>query len=88
MKVAIILIIHDRVCVPDKTENANVNVFNMITVFIRINEQKTLAKHISCECKYKFHGTKCNSDQKWKNELCQYECKNLIKYHTCEELRD
>ena len=25
-----------------------------------INESKTLAKHRSCECKYKFDGRKCN----------------------------
>ena len=29
-----------------------------------INESKTLAKHTSCECKYKFDGRKCNSNQK------------------------
>ena len=29
-----------------------------------INESQTLAKHASCECKYKFDGRKCNSNQK------------------------
>ena len=29
-----------------------------------INEWKTLTKHISCECKYKFDGIKCYSNQK------------------------
>ena len=28
-----------------------------------INESKTLRKHISCECKCKLDGTKCNSNQ-------------------------
>ena len=28
-----------------------------------INELKTLTKHISCEGKYKFDGTKSNSNQ-------------------------
>ena len=27
------------------------------------NECKTLTKHISCECKYRFDGKKRNSDQ-------------------------
>ena len=31
-----------------------------------INESKTLAKHISWECKFNFNGRKCNSDQ-WLN---------------------
>ena len=49
----------NKVCVPNKTEDLNLSVFNMIT---RINESKTLTKHISCECKYKFDGRKCDSN--------------------------
>ena len=37
-----------RRCVANKTEDINLKVFNMIT---RINESKTLTKHVSCECK-------------------------------------
>ena len=37
------------------------NVFNIIT---GINESKILTKHISFECKCKFDGRKCNSNQK------------------------
>ena len=33
-----------------------------------INESKILAKHISCECKCKLDGTKCKSNQWWKND--------------------
>ena len=29
---------------------------------IGINESKTLAKHVSCECKCTFDRSKCNSD--------------------------
>ena len=49
----------NNVYVPNKTEDLNLNVFNMIT---RINESNTLTKHMSCECKCKFDGTKCNSN--------------------------
>ena len=52
----------NKVCVPNKTEDLNLSVFNIIT---GINESKTLTKQISCECKCKFHGTKCNSNQCW-----------------------
>ena len=41
----------NKVCVPNKTQDLNLSVFNTIT---RINESKTLTKDISCECKYKF----------------------------------
>ena len=50
----------NKVCVPNKTEDLNLSVFNMIT---GINESKILTKHISCKCKCRFDGRKCNSDQ-------------------------
>ena len=49
----------NRVCVSNKTEDLILSVFNMIT---RINKPKTSTKHISCECKCKFDGRKCNSN--------------------------
>ena len=45
------------------------------------NESKILTKDISCECKCKLDGRKCNSNQKGNNGKCQCECK---KHHTCE----
>ena len=44
----------NRICVPNKTEDVKPNVFKMMT---RINEWKTLVKHISCNCR-------CKSDEK------------------------
>ena len=41
----------NKVCVPNKTEDLNLSIFNMIT---GINESKTLTKHISCKRKCKF----------------------------------
>ena len=37
----------NKLCVPNKKEDLNLSVFNMIT---GINESKTLTKHMSCEC--------------------------------------
>ena len=69
----------NKVYVPNKTEDLNLSMFNMIT---GINESKTLTKHISCECKCRFDGRKCNSDQWWNNDKCWCECK---KRHVCEK---
>ena len=44
----------NKLCVPNKTEDLNLSLFNMIT---GINESKISTKHISCKCK------KYNSDQ-------------------------
>ena len=57
----------NKVCVLNKTEDLNLIVFNMIT---GINESKALTKHISCECKCRFDGRKCNSNQWWNNDKC------------------
>ena len=57
----------NKVCVPNKTEDLNLRVVNMIT---GIKELKTLGKHISCECKRRFDGRKCNSGQCWNNYKC------------------
>ena len=57
-----------RVFVPSKIKDLNVKVFifDMITNW---NEAKALVKHISCDCKYKFNSTTCNSNRKWSNEI-------------------
>ena len=55
----------NKVCVPNKTEDLNLSVFNMITGKY---EWKTLTKDILCECKCKFDERKCNSDQWWIND--------------------
>ena len=47
-----------------------------------INESKTWTSHISSECKCKFDGRKCNSDQKWNNDKCRCEYKKL---HACKK---
>ena len=44
----------------------------------KINQAKTLEKHISCDSKCKFNSTACNSYQKWNNVICHCEWK---KYH-------
>ena len=59
-----------KVCVQNKTEDLNLSVFNTIT---RINESKTLTKHISCECESKLDETKCTSNQWWKKDKCWCE---------------
>ena len=45
-----------------------------------------LTKHISCKCKYKIDGKKCNSNQKRNNNKCQCECKNWKKHPVYEKI--
>ena len=69
----------NKVCVPNKTEHSNLNVFNMIT---GMNELKTLTKHISCKCKKRFDRRKFYSNQWWNND--KYQCENRI-HHLCKK---
>ena len=50
-----LLDLSNQVCIPDKIDDLNLSIFNMFT---GIDELKTLAKHISCECKCKFERKK------------------------------
>ena len=47
------------------------------------NVSKNLTKDILCECKCKFDGKKCNSNQKWNKDTCRCECK---KDHICKKI--
>ena len=69
----------NKACVSNIAEDFNLSVLNII---IGINESKTLTKHILCECKCKFDGKNCNSDQSWKNDKTRRECK---KRHVCKK---
>ena len=69
----------NKVCIPNKTEDLNLSMFNMTT---RINESKTLKNHISCECKCKFERKKSNPDQLWNNDKCRCKCK---KHHISQK---
>ena len=69
-----------RICVINKIKVVNLRIFKMIT---GINESKTLTKHISYKCICKFDTRKCSSNQKWNNDKCQCEYKNLAEHHVC-----
>ena len=45
-------------------------------------ETNPMAKYISYDCKCKLNSTTCNSNKKWNNETCQFECK---KYCACKK---
>ena len=54
-------VLSPKECVPKETKNIIVKTLNMIT---NKDEAKAMTKHISSDCKCKFNGTTCNSDQK------------------------
>ena len=64
-------VLSPKICVPQEAKDINVKAFNMLT---NENEAKTMTKHISCDWKFKFNSTTCNSNRKWNNKICHCEC--------------
>ena len=56
-----------------------------LSVITGKNESNILTKDISCKCKCDFDGRKCNSNQKWNNNNCWCECKNLKEHPRYEK---
>ena len=71
-----------RICVPNKTEDVNLRILNMIK---GINKSTTPIKRVLCECRCQFDGRKCNSKQNRNNDKCQCEFKKPIRHLACEE---
>ena len=69
----------NRICVLNKTENLNLNAFNMITEISESSQIST--KNISREHKCKFDGVKYNSNQKRNNDKCRRYCKISKEHH-------
>ena len=51
-------------------------------MIVRISEFKVLTKNVLWECKCRFDGKKCNSDQWRNNDKSQSECN---KRHVCQK---
>ena len=63
-------------CVPDNEKNLNVKVFNLI---LRFNETRHMKWHETCKCKCRLDASICNNKQRWNDDECRYECKELIE---------
>ena len=65
----------NKVCiVQNKTEDLNLSMPNIIT---RINESKTLTKHILCECKCTFDGKNVIQIKRWTMINVDVSVKNI-----------
>ena len=64
-----------EICVLDTVKDLNVRVFSLIS---RTNESKFIKWHETCKCKCRLDGIICNSKQRWNEDKCKCECKELI----------
>ena len=60
-----------NVCVSDVIKNINVKVFDLMS---RTNG----TRHETCKSKCRLDTSVCSNKQRWNNDKCRYECKELI----------
>ena len=66
---------YTKICVPDIVKDLNVKVFNLMS---RNNETRHIKWHKSCKCICRLDKIICNSKQRWNEDKCRCECKELI----------
>ena len=71
-----------KICVPDVAKNLSTKVFNLMS---RTNETRYVEWHGTYKCESKFGANVCNNKQRWNQDKCRYECKELIDKGVCEK---
>ena len=67
--------LYAKTCVPDTVKDLNVRVFNLMS---RTNETRHIKWHETCKGICRLDKIICNSKQKWNEDKCRFECKELI----------
>ena len=73
---------HAKACVPDVVKNLNVKALNLMS---RTNETRHIAWHGTCKCKCRLNASVCNNKQRWNDDECKCECKELIDKGVCKK---
>ena len=68
-------------CVPDVTRKLNVKVFNLMS---RTTEIRHIKWHETRKCKCRLYASVCNNKQRWNDDKCRCECKELIDKGVCD----
>ena len=69
-------------CAPDVAKNFKMKVFNLMS---RTNETRHIKWHETCKCKCRLDASVCNNKQRWTEDKCIYECKELIDKGVCNK---
>ena len=64
---------HAKLCVADTIKNIDAKVFNLMSI---TNETRHIECHKTC---------KCNNKQRWSEEKCRFESKELIDKRMCDK---
>ena len=72
---------YPKMCVPDVIKHLNVKVFNLM---LRTNEARHTKWHETYKCKCRLEASVFNNKQRWNDDKCQWECKELIGKGVCD----
>ena len=70
-----------KISVPDVAKDLNVKVFNLMS---RTNETRHIKWHETCKCKSRLNAIVFNNKQRWNDDKCRYECKELNDKGICD----
>ena len=73
--------IHMLKYVPGQIKDTNVKVFNLMP---RTNETRHIKWHKICKYQCRLEASICNNKQRWNENKCRCECKELIDKGTCD----
>ena len=71
-----------KMWVLDTIKDLNVRLFNLMS---RTNETRHIKWHETCKCICRLDKIICNSEQKWNEDKCRCECKELIIKGVCDK---
>ena len=64
-----------KIRVPDQIKDTNVKVFNLTST---TNETRHIKWHKTCKCRCRLDASICNNKQRWNDDKCRCEFKELI----------
>ena len=71
-----------KLCAPDLVKNMNIKVFNLMSTAIETRQVKW---YEACKCKCRLDASVCNNKQRWNDDKCRCESKELINKGICDK---
>ena len=71
-----------KLCLPDVVKDINVKVFILMSI---TNETRYIGWYKTCRFKCRLDASACNKKQRWNNDKCRCERKELIDKGSCDE---
>ena len=71
---------YTKLYVPDTVKSRGIKVFNLMSI---TNEARHAGCYETYMCKYQLNASVYNNKQRWNNDKCRCECKELIDKGTC-----